>query len=306
MPHIGMADMPTPTEAESKALTQGQFQNVWFYLEPDLYLDIHSMRGELVSKEPGKPLNFDNKTSFVMKVDTGKIGLRTPSIDRLLNVYVFGYPNAPLRSLHVTTEGSQLRQEGIIHKIVDIPFIMWADVSVDRGRIRLHPTKISICGVNGLGLLKAVNITLQKMIDVPEERGVSLDKNDLLLDPNRILPPPQVELTLVDVHVEGDELVQLFDAGRHLPPLQPPHPEEKNYMFFEGGTLRMGKLLMVGADMQVADTDPSDPFSFYIDRYNDQLVSGFTRNQPDYGLLVFMRDMEDVGKPAKAGERLPP
>lgn len=304
IPRIGVEDIPTPAEAQAKANTQGQMRNVWFYFDDYLYLDIHSMRGELVPKEAGKPLNFDNKTTFVMKVDTGRIGMRSASIDRLMNVYLFGYPNAPLRNLHVTTEGKQLRQEGIIHKIVDIPFIMWADVSVDHGRIRLHPTKVSICGINGLGLLKAVGMTLQKMLDLPEGRGVTADKNDLLLDPNRILPPPAVELTLVDAHVEGDELVQVFDAGRHLPPLELPHPEEKNYMYFRGGTLRMGKLLMVDADMQVVDTDPSDPFSFFIDRYNEELVSGFSRNQPNYGLLVFMRDIDDLGKPAKPGERL--
>ena len=77
-------------------------------------------------------------------------------------------------------------------------------------------------------------------------------------------------------------------------------------MYFRGGTLRMGKLLMVDADMQVVDTDPSDPFDFFIDRYNDQLVAGFARNQPNYGLLVFMRDFDDLGKPPRPGERLAP
>jgi hypothetical protein len=105
------------------------------------------------------------------------------------------------------------------------------------------------------------------------------------------------------VRIEGDELVQIFDAGRHLPPLHPPHPDEKSWMYYRGGTLRMGKLLMVDADMQVLDTDTSDPFSFYIDRYNEELVAGFSRNQPDYGLVVYMRDFEDLGTPLKAGER---
>jgi hypothetical protein len=68
----------------------------------------------------------------------------------------------------------------------------------------------------------------------------------------------------------------------------------------------MGKLLFVDADMFVADTDPSDPFDFFIDRYNDQLVAGFSRNQPNYGLFVFMRDFNDLGKPPRPGERLAP
>jgi hypothetical protein len=303
MPLIGSEQIPTPTEAAAKAPTQAFMRNVWFHIDQDAYLDIHTLRGEMVSKTPGAPLNFDNKTSFVLKVDTGTIGMRSASLDVLMNRYIFGYPNPPLRNLHVEPSGKQLKQSGIIHKIVDIPFTMWADVSASNGMIRIHPTKIDICGINGIGLLKAVGMTMEKMLKLPKERGISAQGNDLLLDPNHALPPPQVELHLVDVRIEGDELVQIFDAGRHLPELVLPHPEEKNTMYYRGGTLRMGKLLMIDADMQVVDTDPSDPFDFMIDRYNDQLVAGFTRNQPNYGLFVFMRDFDDLGKPMRPGER---
>lgn len=157
--------------------------------------------------------------------------------------------------------------------------------------------------MNGISMLKVVGMTLEKMMSLPKERGISAQGNDLLLDPQRALPPPQVELHLVDVRIEGDELMQIFDAGRHLPELALPRPEEKNTIYFRGGTLRMGKLLMVDADLQVGDSDPSDPFDFNIDRYNDQLVAGFSRSQTNYGLLVFMRDFADVGKPAQPGER---
>jgi len=303
---MGAGAMPTPSEAAAKAPTQALMRNVWFHIDQDAYLDIHSMRGELVSNTPGAPLNFDNKLSFVMKVDTGTIGLNSASLDILMNRYIFGYPNPPLRNLHAEFAGTQLKQSGIIHKVVDIPFTMFADVSASNGLLRIHPTKLDICGINGLGLLKAVGMTLQKMLTLPKERGISAEGNDLLLDPNRALPPPKVELKLVAVRVEGDELVQVFDAGRQLPELVLPHPEEKNAMLLRGGTLRMGKLLMVDANMQVADTDPSDPFDFYIDRYNEQLVAGFSRNQADYGLLAFMRDFNDLGKPPRLGERLAP
>jgi hypothetical protein len=303
---MGAGAMPTPSEAAAKAPTQTLMRNVWFHIDQDAFLDIHSMRGELVSNTPGSPLNFDDKLSFVMKVDTATIGLNGASLDILMNRYIFGYPNPPLRNLHAEFAGKQLKQSGIIHKVVDIPFTMFADISVSNGLLRIHPTKLDICGVNGLGLLKAVGMTMQKMLTLPKDRGISAEGNDLLLDPSRALPPPKVELHLVAARIENNELVQVFDAGRHLPELVLPHPEEKNTMFYRGGTLRMGKLLMVDADMQVADTDPSDPFDFFIDRYNAQLVEGFTRNQPDYGLLVFMRDFNDVGKPPRAGERLAP
>jgi hypothetical protein len=75
-----------------------------------------------------------------------------------------------------------------------------------------------------------------------------------------------------------------------------PKPDEKNVMYFRGGTLRMGKLLMIDSDMEVVDLDPADPFSFFIDRYNDQLVAGFERNTADYGLIVHMKDWGKLGQ----------
>jgi hypothetical protein len=304
IPQIGTEDIPTPTEAQAKGPTQAEMHNVHFHFDEVGYLDIQSLRGEMQDRKGGL-LNFDDKLTFVMRVDTARIGMDGASLDRLMNHYVFNYENPPLRNLHISFDGKQLKQEGIIHKIVDIPFTMWADVSASEGKIRIHPTRIDICGINGLGLLKAVGQSLEKLIgkELPHAKGVTAEKNDLVMDPAKMLPPPEVELRLVGVQIEGAELVQRFDAGRHAPPLHPPHPEEKNWMYYRGGTLRMGKLLMVDADMEVTDTDPSDPFDFFIDRYNDQLVAGFSRNQPNYGLFVFMRDFDDLGTPLKPEER---
>ncbi len=33
-------------------------------------------------------------------------------------------------------------------------------------------------------------------------------------------------------------------------------------------------------------------------------TTGYSRNQPNFGLLVFMRDFDDLGKPPRPGERL--
>jgi len=303
IPPVGELPLPDFSDAHVKAPTETLMANVWFFYDEQMFLDIHSLRGEMISKPPGEPVNFDDRKKFTLKIDTGKIGMKSVSLDKLMNQYLFGYPDPPLRNLHITMDGKQLKQEGIMHKVVDIPFTMWADVSADHGLIRIHPTKISICSINGLGLLKAVGMTLEKMLKMPVERGVRAEKNDLLLDPQKVLPPPDVQLHLVDVHVEGDELIQTFDAGLHLPPLALPKPDEKNYMYFRGGTLRMGKLLMLDSDMQVNDTDPSDPFAFFIDIYNEELVAGFEYNRPNYGLTVFMRDWLDLGKEMQPGER---
>ena len=90
----------------------------------------------------------------------------------------------------------------------------------------------------------------------------------------------------------------------HVAELPLPHPEEKNVLYFRHGTLRMGKLLMIDADMEVTDTDPSDPFDFFIDRYNDQLVAGYSKNTPSHGLKVYMPDYHSLPRArATSGQR---
>jgi len=38
------------------------------------------------------------------------------------------------------------------------------------------------------------------------------------------------------------------------------------------------------------DLDPQDPFDFSLAHYKDQVVAGYTKITPDFGLRVFMRD----------------
>lgn len=304
-PPVGKAHFDVPKEAIPHAATQVQMRNVHFRSDDQVILHIHHVRGEMFDKIPGEPLNFDDKRSFIFRMAQAEIGMNGPTLSALMNQYVFGYRGPPLSDLRITIEGGQLKQEGVMHKVIDIPFTMLADVSVTPdGWVRVHPTEIEICNLDGAALMKAFGLSLEKLLDLSKAKGVRVEKNDLLLDPLAILPPPAVEGRLAAVRLEGDEMVQIWDSGSPAPPLTPPFPEEPNYMYYQEGTLRMGKLFMVRADMQVIDTDPSDPFDFFLDYYNNQLVAGYTENLSDYGLQVFMRDFADLGKPPQAGERL--
>ena len=67
-------------------------------------------------------------------------------------------------------------------------------------------------------------------------------------------------------------------------------------MYYRGGVLRFGKLTMNDADMQLIDPDPADPFDFFQDRYNVQLVAGYSKNTPEHALKVYMPDYHRVGQ----------
>jgi len=300
-------DVAPPADAiPSTGHVQTEMRNVLFRIDPAVDLRIHTLRGEMFDKTEGRPLDFDDKRSFTVRLFRARIGIAGADLTALMNRYIFGYPGSPLKNLVIHVHEGRMVQEGVMHKIVDIPFEMTADVSAtEQGMLRIHPLDMKICNVDGTGLMKAFGITLGSILKkLPD--GVHVEKNDIVIDALRLLPPPAIEGHLAGVELHEDELVQIFESGTAAPELSPLDPHEPNTMIFRGGTLRMGKLFMVKADMQVLDTDRHDPFDFWIDYYNRQLTEGFTRNQPNYGLKVYMRDFADVGKPAQAGERLAP
>ena len=61
---------------------------------------------------------------------------------------------------------------------------------------------------------------------------------------------------------------------------------------------------MKGTELQIVDADPRDPFDFFLDHYNEQLVAGYSKNLPDKGLIVHMPDFAKIGKPASDRPRV--
>ena len=142
--------------------------------------------------------------------------------------------------------------------------------------------------------MKAFNLSLQKILDLSKAKGVTVKGNDLFLDPVKILPPPAIEGHATAIRVDGDELVQTFGAPADEPPLTPPDTAAGAFMYYQGGTLHFGKLLMLGAEMQIVDSHPTQFFDFSLDRYKDQLVAGYSRTLPDLGLEVFMLGLDKL------------
>ena len=278
------------------ATTRVSMRHVDFYVDPDVVLHIHRLDGTMRAKNGG-PVIFDDKQSFIITLEHAEVGLTGADLTALLNKYVFGYKGSPLSHLHVRTEGDHIVQSGRLHKGIDLPFEMTAtmDVTAD-GLIRIHPTKTKILGVNGDKLMHAFGLSLEKLIDLKGATGATVHGNDLFLDATRILPPPTIQGRITAVRVEGDEVVQVFGSPNAVArkPLVPPDTTAPNYMYYKGGTLRFGKLLMLDAEMQIVDLDPADVFRFDLGRYSEQLVAGYERTLVDQGLEVWMRDVDKL------------
>jgi hypothetical protein len=307
----GAAPPSARNAAPEDSLTHVLMRNVAFHLDDQIVMRIAYLTGTMRSKTPGTPVVFDDKRSFVIHIADAQVGLTARDLSLLLNRYVFGYPGAPLRNLKVTTAGTRIKQTGMLHKVVDIPFEITAEPSITPdGHIRLHPVETRIFNVDGTGLMQALGITLEKLLDLSKAKGASVQGNDILLAPDSIVPPPTIEGHVTAIRVEGDQVVQIFgdSTAWHKAFSAPslPDPKAPNYMYYGGGTLRFGKLIMLDADMQIVDPDTSDLFDFDIDHYNVQLVAGYSRTMPDGGLEVFMPDFADADRMLTAGTRIVP
>lgn len=295
--------LPDPSEvyAPSDSLTEAAMRNILFHLDDDIHLRIRYLRGRMHDRREQGIVLLDDKEALLLEIARAEVALTQADLSLLLNRYVFGYPGAPLRNLVVRTEGDRIIQSGVLHKIIDIPFTMTASLSVTGdGWIRIHPDEMGICGLDGKPLLRAVGASLEDILDLSDARGVRVEGNDLLLNPLEILPPPKLSGRLASIRVEGDQVVQVFGTPDAPEPTPLPLPvAAENYVYFRGGTIRFGKLYMVVSDLLAIDTDPEDPFDFYLDYYHSQLVAGYHVTSPDYGLVTYMPDFDDLDSPNK-------
>jgi len=285
-------------------------KNVHMVVAPGVILEVRELHGQLQPAKRGGIPTFDDPRSFRIRVDRATTAISTASLAALLNGYTFAYPGAPLRGLSVEARGGKLRQKGTLHKGVDVPFEMEGELAArPDGRLRVHPTSIRVAGVPAKRLLDALGLELVKVIKVRADRGVALEGDDLLLDPERLLPPPQISGRVRAVRLEGDRIVLELAGGRAgtgagtdagtktSRELRPSLPKARNFMYFRGGRLRFGKLTMDDTDLQIVDADPADPFLFSLAEYARQLVAGYSKTMPDKGLVTFMPDADQTGRP---------
>jgi len=286
---------PELSTRSAGGLSQVQMQNVDFHVDDAVVLRIKTLRGALAGKSKARPPAFDDKQSFIIKVDSGNVGISTASLTALMNNYVFAYPHAPLKKIAIATEPGRIKIKGIVHKVADIHFEIAGDVEpTPEGKIRIHPASIKADGVPVKRLMHLFGLDLAKLIKAGQARGVEIQDDDLILDPELIIPAPEVRGKVTSVQIEGDKLVLIYGGTGRTKRLVPYDRSAPNYMYFRGGTIRFGKLTMANADMQIVDAHPKDTFDFSIDHYNRQLVAGYSKNTPRYGLVVFMPDYYQV------------
>jgi hypothetical protein len=261
-------------------------------IAPDVVMEVRELRGELEPTRKGEPPWFDDPSSFSVHIDQAEIAVTPASMAAAMNRYVFNGPNAPVKDVQIEIKDGHLVQSSTLNKKIPIRATLEGDLSATpEGDIRFHPTKIKAGDLPVKGLLNLFDVELSELIKPQESKGVRVVENDLILDPERLLPPPRMQGKVTAVRLEGDRIVQIFGGkGRALSPSF----KADHYLYYQGGELSFGKSTMHGADLQIIDADPKDPFDFFLEQYAKQLTAGYSRTLPNKGLVVYMPDSDEA------------
>ena len=140
------------------------------------------------------------------------------------------------------------------------------------------------------------------MLNTKKVEGVTVDKDDLILDPEKLMPPPKMHGHLTDLKIENGAINLTFGPGNDKAAATPISVScsARNYLFFKGGSVRFGKLTMSDTDLELIDASPADPFDFSIDHYSEQLAAGYAKMTRTGGLCVHVPDYEKLKQPASA------
>jgi hypothetical protein len=271
-------------------------KNVDFHLTDRIVVHIATLDGKLIPRHSGIPV-FDDKESFYLDVDSALITVSTTALTNDLNDYVFAKPDAPLKKLTVSVQGNELVVKGVLVSKGGIPFETDGTVSAtSAGLLRVHTTKVKALHLPVKGLMDMLGLDTANLLNTKKVEGVTVDKDDLILDPQQILPPPQMRGRLTSIQIANGAIVLVFGTqgqkGQHA--VISSSCGGRNFQSFKGGSVRFGKLTMNDADMELVDSDPGDPFDFSIDHYKDQLVAGYAKMTPQGGLCVHMPDFNKL------------
>ena len=239
------------------------------------------------------------RRSYSVAVDTGEVAVDLPSLNAIVT-RALERAHSNVRRVEISIDDTgQLRQKGVVKKGISVPFDMKASVGVTPdGLIRIHAESIKGFGVPVNPLLKVLRVQTDDLIRVDPGHGIRVEGNDLLLDVSQLLPPPGFHGTLTSVRVDRGALIQVFGSGTARP--ISPTATAKNHIYWRGGQLAFGKLTMTETDLELVDEDPQDAFDFSVDRWNEQLVAGYSKTTADRGLRAHMPDYNDLHKGQRA------
>lgn len=292
---------PKPVQTSSKVGSFLVADNVSFRCKENIILLLKNLQAEIIPVEPLRVVNLDDVNAFKIQVIKADVTIESSTLKVIMRDNIFNYPDSPLKLKELEfpeKNADKIKLTGTLK------FFIWLDFELN-GKISLDDKKEKIVitaeEIHALGnsyaksLLGAVGLNLEKLLPIPDGRGLTIKNNQIFVEPFAIFPPPKLGGTVSNLEVRDYKLSLSLDNGKSLVVPTMPNPNSKNFLYFFTGDLKFAKLFMVESSLQIYDKDESDPFDFFMERYLLVLAkAGIVTVGQDRSLKVVMPDYNDV------------
>lgn len=289
------ADAYAAQGRSATAITRFMAANMCYRVDPRLRVLLDELDADIVRQDASKPFNPADKAAYAIGLRHARARLEPASLEALLNGYVFGDKEAPLKDLKIGMKNGKLTLAGKLKKGIWLGFEMEGDVSATPdGRVRMVPGVIKSMGIRVDDLMKLVGLDLARLLKARQEKGVVIEGNEIVLDPAKMFPPPKLVGPVVGVKIENGLLALAFRDGapRPLPAMPVKAP---NWIALWGGSVSVNAVVAHDAKIQLVDANPADPFVYALDFYRESLEGGLVVAATDGHLLAYLPDANAWG-----------
>ncbi|RQS61886.1 hypothetical protein DID96_32440 [Burkholderia sp. Bp8963] len=252
-------------------------RDVDFRIVNNLGFYIHQLSATLMPTQAGAPIVFDDPTSFEIDVHRGAVTLDGAKLTALFNTYIFGYRNAPLRKLVVSTGDGVIHLQGEMQRDGWVPFSLTGTLAIrDGNQLVFHPSGVRVSGLDAQPVMRAANVKMADLlkVDTPIAR---LSGDDLVMSVDRLMPPPRLKLTITALRVTPAGLDLTLDDGTHAGFAMPANAPQQA-MYIRGGDVKFMRSMPMNADILISAADTpkaGQNFVFDLYHYRDQVSAGY-------------------------------
>ena len=280
----------TPESVTTPASGHGvktEMRNVMFHLTDEAAAHVEFLSGEMWPTGKNEMPVFDDKTSFEVHVAEGRISITPEAMASILNTQVFAGSDSPFKDISISIDKDRLRIKGRLTGKRNIPFETSAILTASSdGRIRVSTEKLKALHVPVKGMMDKLGIELAGLVSTSKIPGMVTDKNDVLMDLGLLLPAPHIKGKVSAVLIGENSIITIFGDGA-----KPASANDTvSYMSFQGNPVRLGKLTMENADLIVLNIDAGEALDWSQDHYRDQLVAGYSKVTPAFGLRAYAKN----------------
>ncbi|WP_293625976.1 hypothetical protein [Salinisphaera sp.] len=269
-----------------------QAKNVEFFMDKNVGYYVDNLRALLVPRKAGEPVNFDDPEQFDIHILAGELVVRPQDLDALFNNYLLDYqPRSLSRVTNKTSKDTLTVEVGarlfeFIPPVGGLPTTLEGPITVtDDNKLVYTPTQVKQFGMPVKGLLSSVGLDLSTLTPFDRE-GIRLEEDKLIMDPERIFPPPHVKIDHIDSATLSDQGLTLkFSSDTSAAGFSDPPVATDSYIWLQAGDARFYSTLLVNANLQLMN-NADERLKFNLYHYRAQSAAGTISAQVDGALIV--------------------